>query len=130
MCAGTNDALVVLGAALGWTKRRVLVEEPGLLPARAAITAAGAKPLAVSTGADGVDLTEIEVAPATAAAAVVTPGHQFPLGGRLTLARRQRLLHWAATTGAVVVEDDYDGEFRLGAPPLPTLASLAPASTG
>jgi GntR family transcriptional regulator/MocR family aminotransferase len=54
----------------------------------------------------------------------VTPSHQFPLGSRLSIARRLALLEWAHTSDSLIIEDDYDSEFRYDAPPLPTLAGL------
>jgi len=53
-----------------------------------------------------------------------TPSHQFALGVRLSLPRRLALLEWAAQTDALILEDDYDSEYRYGAAPLPALASL------
>ena len=55
-----------------------------------------------------------------------TPAHQYPLGGRLPVSRRQALITWARTAGAVVVEDDYDSEFRYDVGPLPALHSMDP----
>jgi GntR family transcriptional regulator/MocR family aminotransferase len=55
-----------------------------------------------------------------------TPAHQYPLGGRLPVGRRQALTGWARATGAVVVEDDYDSEFRYDVGPLPALYSMDP----
>jgi GntR family transcriptional regulator/MocR family aminotransferase len=55
-----------------------------------------------------------------------TPAHQYPLGGRLPVPRRQALAAWARATGALIVEDDYDGEFRYDVAPLPTLFGLDP----
>jgi GntR family transcriptional regulator/MocR family aminotransferase len=55
-----------------------------------------------------------------------TPAHQYPLGGRLPVGRRQALTAWARNTGAVVVEDDYDSEFRYDVGPLPALYSMDP----
>ncbi|HSV44819.1 MAG TPA: PLP-dependent aminotransferase family protein, partial [Ramlibacter sp.] len=59
-----------------------------------------------------------------AAMAYVTPTHQFPLGAFLAMPRRQALLQWAARTGAWVLEDDYDSEYRYAVRPEPTLQSL------
>jgi len=56
--------------------------------------------------------------------AVVTPAHQCPLGVTLSLPRRIELLAWAAKTGAWIIEDDYDSEFRYRGRPLPALKSL------
>ena len=57
-----------------------------------------------------------------------TPAHQFPLGHRMSVDRRVALVEWARRTGSLVIEDDYDGEFRYGVAPLPALVSL-PAAT-
>jgi GntR family transcriptional regulator/MocR family aminotransferase len=55
-----------------------------------------------------------------------TPAHQYPLGGRLPVSRRQALIGWARATGAIIVEDDYDSEFRYDVGPLPALHSMDP----
>src|SRR5262249_35071578 len=79
----------------------------------------------VPVDADGM---RVDAGFATGAAlarlAVVTPGHQSPLGVTLSLPRRLALLAWAEATGALVVEDDYDGEFHYAGRPLPALKSL------
>ncbi|MFV0460742.1 MAG: PLP-dependent aminotransferase family protein [Actinomycetales bacterium] len=56
--------------------------------------------------------------------AYVTPAHQFPLGARMSVERRADLLGWAGRTGATIIEDDYDGEFRYGVAALPALRAL------
>ena len=63
-------------------------------------------------------------APRGAVATYVTPSHQYPLGARMPVTRRVQLLEWARRTGALVLEDDYDGEFRYDVSPLPALRSL------
>ena len=75
--------------------------------------------------ADGLVVAAI---PAAARLAYVTPSHQFPLGVSMSLARRLELLAWARARGAVVIEDDYDSEFRYGGAPLPALQGLGDAS--
>src|SRR6478736_426182 len=54
----------------------------------------------------------------------VTPGHQFPLGIGMSLARRLELLEWARTSHALILEDDYDSEFRYAGRPVPALQGL------
>src|SRR5947208_286579 len=61
-------------------------------------------------------------------ACYVTPAHQFPLGGRMPVRRRTDLLAWARAAGALVLEDDYDGEFRYDVPPLNPLRSMPAAA--
>src|SRR5690242_21499566 len=57
-------------------------------------------------------------------ACYVTPAHQFPLGGRMPVHRRADLLAWATASGALVLEDDYDGEVRYDVAPLNPLRSM------
>ena len=59
-------------------------------------------------------------------AVMVTPAHQFPLGVVLSAERRAALLDWAARSGAVVLEDDYDAEYRYDRQPIGALQGLAP----
>src|SRR3546814_2833987 len=64
------------------------------------------------------------LAPA-ARAAIVTPTHHYPLGTTLSLARRLELLEWARDSGAWILEDDYDSEYRYAGRPLASLLGLA-----
>ena len=59
--------------------------------------------------------------------AYATPSHQFPLGGVLSAGRRRELLAWARRTGARVVEDDYDSEYRFDIAPIPRQRGLRSA---
>jgi GntR family transcriptional regulator/MocR family aminotransferase len=59
-------------------------------------------------------------------AVLLIPAHQFPLGMPLAPARRRQVTEWAARTGAVIIEDDYDGEFRFDRPSVGALQALAP----
>jgi GntR family transcriptional regulator/MocR family aminotransferase len=61
------------------------------------------------------------------AAALLTPAHQFPIGVALEPTRRREVIAWAAATGSIVVEDDYDGEFRYDRQAVGAMQSLAPA---
>lgn len=73
---------------------------------------------------DGEGLVTAELPKKPVALLCVTPSHQFPTGYTLSLERRFRLLDWAAETGAYLVEDDYDSDFRYDGPPLTALAGL------
>jgi GntR family transcriptional regulator/MocR family aminotransferase len=59
-------------------------------------------------------------------AALLTPAHQFPLGGVLAPGRRTRAIEWAARTGGLLIEDDYDGEFRYDRQPVGAMQALGP----
>lgn len=75
---------------------------------------------------DGLDAARLDPdAPGGGPAiAFVTPAHQYPLGHRMSVDRRVALVEWARRTGSLVIEDDYDGEFRYGVAPLPALVTL------
>jgi GntR family transcriptional regulator/MocR family aminotransferase len=99
----------------------VAVEEPGYPPARAAFAAAGAKIVGVAVDDQGLIVEQL---PKKARLVYVTPSHQFPLGMPMSLERRVALLEWAQRQGAVIIEDDYDGEFRFEGRPVEPLKSL------
>lgn len=100
---------------------RVCMEQPGFIGAAQVFEAVGAK---VSTIAldDGIKLQERSLRGARLV--YVTPGHQFPLGITMSLARRLELLKWASRSGSLIFEDDYDGEFRYSGRPIPALQGL------
>lgn len=103
---------------------RVWVEDPGYHLSRDGLRLAGACPVGVPVDGEGFDIAHAMAKAPPARMAVVTPTHQFPLGMTLSLPRRMALLEWAAATGAWIVEDDYDSEFRYRGKPLPALKSL------
>ena len=124
--AGTSEALSLITEALrGLLGRPPVfgVEDPGYRTGHRAITSAGGTLVAVPVGEDGLDLDALEAA-GPVDAVLVSPTHQYPLGSVMPVARRRRLLAWAAATGTVVVEDDYDSEFRHRGTPVPALAAL------
>jgi GntR family transcriptional regulator/MocR family aminotransferase len=121
---GVAAAVRAVAAAAGLRGSQVAMEDPGYGAARDSLVLAGAVPRPVPVDADGLDVTELR---ARDRAAYVTPAHQYPLGGRMPGHRRADLLSWASDHGALVIEDDYDGEFRFGVPPLPALRSMTGA---
>ncbi|HEX3715152.1 MAG TPA: PLP-dependent aminotransferase family protein, partial [Trebonia sp.] len=111
-----TDALLTPGDAAG-------VEEPGFPTAREVLHGAGARVVPCRVDAHGIVPDEL---PGSLKLLYTSPAHQYPLGGRLPVSRRLALAAWARATGALVVEDDYDSEFRYDVGPLPTLHSMAP----
>lgn len=99
-------------------------EEPGYPSARFALKALGAQIIPVPVDQDGIIVGRIPTGEDAPLLVYTTPSHQYPLGARLSIARRLALLDWAERCGALIVEDDYDSEFRFDAPPLPALAGL------
>ncbi|PRZ04088.1 GntR family transcriptional regulator [Isoptericola sp. CG 20/1183] len=105
---------------------RVAVENPGYRAGRRAIASAGGVVVPVPVDDGGMDLDALRVAHARERldAVLVTPSHQYPLGSAMPVAARHELLAWASAEGVLVVEDDYDSEFRHRGSPLPALAAL------
>ncbi|PZP32977.1 MAG: GntR family transcriptional regulator [Roseateles depolymerans] len=120
--AGAQQAFDLIARVLVTPGRTVAaVEDPGYLPLRAALRAAGARLAPVPVDREGLVVAAL---PRDARIVCVTPSHQFPLGVPLSLARRRELLNWAAQRQAVIIEDDYDGEFRFSGRPLDALQTL------
>ncbi|WP_066363417.1 PLP-dependent aminotransferase family protein [Herbidospora mongoliensis] len=120
---GTGNGLDLLAATLLKPGDKVGVEEPGYRAARWIFAGRGAEIVPCPVDADGVIVDDL---PGDLRMIYTTPAHQFPTGGRLPIPRRERLLAWARATGALVVEDDYDAEFRYDVAPLPALYGLDP----
>ncbi|UPJ53609.1 PLP-dependent aminotransferase family protein [Bradyrhizobium sp. 200] len=97
------------------------MEDPGYRPLKELLKALGARVIGVPVDSEGL---VVEALPAEARVVYVTPSHQFPLGVAMSLSRRRALLAWAERNNAVVVEDDYDSEFRFGGRPLEPLQTL------
>ncbi|MFF0577376.1 MocR-like pyridoxine biosynthesis transcription factor PdxR [Streptosporangium saharense] len=118
---GAQQALYLVGRVLVEPGDRVAVEEPGYPPARLLFASLGARVSGVPVDEEGL---VVDALPADARLVYVTPSHQFPLGTPMSPARRAALLDWAVRHDAVIVEDDYDSEFRFGQRPLDPLQSL------
>jgi len=120
--AGAQQAFDLIARVLVTPGRTLAaVENPGYPPLRLALLAAGAQLAPVPLDAEGL---VVDALPAEARIVCVTPSHQSPLGMAMSLARRRDLLNWAAQRQAVVIEDDYDGEFRFTSRPLDALKTL------
>ncbi len=108
--AGAQEAFGLLARILVTPGKTVVaVENPGYRRLRAAFMAAGAKLVPVPVDAEGLVVDQL---PAKARVICVTPSHQFPLGTAMSMRRRAALLELARARGAVVIEDDYEAEFR------------------
>ena len=121
--SGVSGSLDLIAAALLRPGDAAGIEEPGWPAARAILTARGARVVPCPVDEHGL---VVEALPPGLRLIHTTPAHQTPLGGRLPVPRRQALLAWARRTGALIVEDDYDSEFRYDVAPLPALHSLDP----
>jgi len=121
--AGARDGLGLLLAMLG-TGRTVGVEDPGYPSLRRVPPRLGSSVMPLPTDDAGLVCDDLPTGSDAPHVVVVTPSHQYPLGGSLPVARRQALLDWARSEHVVIVEDDYDSELRYTSAPLPALAAL------
>lgn len=119
---GSQDGLMLIGQMLGTRCRTFLHENPCYQGARYLFGQLGHVCRPVPVDRDGL---VVEALPETRNAVLyVTPSHQFPTGVTLSLPRRLRLLDWAERTDSLIIEDDYDGDFRHEGGPLTALRGL------
>jgi GntR family transcriptional regulator/MocR family aminotransferase len=124
ICGGFTQGLhLVLQALARAGHVRLGVEDPGHRDWAAIAERVGLRPVAVPVDADGARLGDVD---AEVRAAVLTPAHQTPTGVVLTPARRREAIAWASERGGVLVEDDYDAEFRYDRQAVGSLQGLAP----
>src|SRR5690606_5231666 len=126
-----DDVLIVAGVQQATSlAARVLLEpgdvacmeDPGYFGMRRILLMHGAQLRGIPVDAEGMQVEQL--AGSQAKLVCVTPSHQFPTGVVLSEARRRQLVEFAAETGAWILEDDYDGEFRQDAPALPSLKAM------
>jgi GntR family transcriptional regulator/MocR family aminotransferase len=123
VCAGFGHGLALLCQVLRSRGGSTLATEAYGLPSnRRAAVLNGLALSALPVDERGAVLDAL----GAAAGLLLTPAHQFPLGAVLAAERRSGVVEWAAATGGVVIEDDYDGEFRYDRQPLGALQALAP----
>jgi GntR family transcriptional regulator/MocR family aminotransferase len=122
--SGSQQALDIAARALLDAGSPVWVEDPGYSGVREALSRAGARLVPVPVDGEGLDVAAGITLCAEACAAYVTPSHQYPLGVTMSASRRLQLLDWARRTGAWILEDDYDSEYRYGTLPIASLQGL------
>ncbi len=120
--SGVQEALDLVARLFLNRGDRVCIEDPGYPGAALIFEAHGARIATAVVDDEGIRPTEASLRGVRLV--YVTPAHQFPLGSTLSLGRRLRLLDWARRSGALILEDDYDGEFRYSGRPLPALQGL------
>jgi len=119
---GTQMALNIVCRLLVGVGSKVIVEDPCYEGASNVFESYGGQLLAIPVDSQGLCAEEL---PKEGASVVyVTPSHQFPLGHTMSVDRRRQLIEWSNKTGAYLVEDDYDADFKFAGPPLPALASM------
>ena len=121
LCAGAGQAFVTLAEALGPVK--LAVEDPGHEGIRGLFAKRGLRPAPTRVDEHGIVVDEL---PDDAGAVLLTPAHQFPTGAVLSAERRAQLLAWAAEHQVLIIEDDYDAEYRYDRAPIGALQGLRP----
>ena len=125
VCCAASQALTVLWQVLRKQGgRRVAIEDPGWRWQRYTVEHAGLEAVPVRVDADGMVVSDL--AAADVDAVVMTPAHHYPTGVVMTAQRRAALITWARERRALIVEDDYDVEYRFGREPVASLQGLAP----
>jgi GntR family transcriptional regulator / MocR family aminotransferase len=122
--SGSQQALDLASRVLLDPGDAVWVEDPGYMGARGALSGSGARLVPVPVDEEGLVVAAGIQREPGARLACVTPSHQYPLGVTMSLARRLELLGWAGRSGAWVIEDDYDSEYRYTGRPLEALQGL------
>jgi GntR family transcriptional regulator/MocR family aminotransferase len=122
--SGSQQALSLITQLLVNPDDSVAIEEPGYRGARHIFRSSGATLLPMPLDRNGLIVDKLVDHEDTPRLVYVTPSHQFPTGALLSLPRRLALLRWAWKSGALIVEDDYDSEYRYGGRPIPSLQGL------
>ncbi|HTX75069.1 MAG TPA: PLP-dependent aminotransferase family protein [Terracidiphilus sp.] len=122
--SGSQQALDITARVLLDPDDAVWVEEPGYRLGFSVFAAAGCRLIPVPVDRDGMNIDAGIALEPDAKAALVTPSHQYPLGSTMSATRRLQLLNWAQSSGAWIVEDDYDSEFRYESRPISSLQGM------
>jgi GntR family transcriptional regulator/MocR family aminotransferase len=122
--SGAAEAVELLARVAFRPGDSVLIEEPGYRILRRALTLSGLVCRPVPVDEQGFDIARGAREAPEAKGVAVTPSRHYPLGMTLPLSRRLALLDWARRTGGIIIEDDYDSEYRYQGRPLPALMSL------
>jgi GntR family transcriptional regulator/MocR family aminotransferase len=122
--AGGSDAFDLIRRALFESGDQLWMEEPGYSTARRIFSLSGLDVVAIGIDDEGLKVSDGRLKAPAARAAFVTPARQYPTGVTMPLSRRLELLEWAKSADAMIIEDDYDSEYRYVGRPLPAMMSL------
>ena len=124
--SGMAQGMALFARALREARpRRIAMEDPSSAPGRAQLAANGLDVVPVPVDGDGLLVAALVQEPPVDAV-MITPAHQFPLGVVLAPERRAALLDWAGRSGTILLEDDYDAEYRYDRQPVGAVQGLAP----
>jgi GntR family transcriptional regulator/MocR family aminotransferase len=122
--SGSQQALDITVRVLLDPEDPVWIEEPGYQLLRALLISSGCRLIPVPVDEEGMNISAGISRGNAARVAFVSPSHQYPLGSTMSVSRRLQLLHWAQSSGAWIVEDDHDSEYRYESRPIAALQGL------
>ena len=123
--AGAQQGVELLAKVLVNNGDLVCFEEPGYTPALATFSMAGAETFSIPVDKQGFNVSKLIAKKKNVKLIYLTPASHFPLGMTLSQSRRQALLQWAEQHNTLIIEDDYNGEYRYHGRPLPTLFAMS-----
>ena len=122
--AGSIDALEICVRTLIRDGDLIGLENPGYIPLRNFVQQEGFSPVWLCVDQDGARVPETKPKTRPPKMVILTPSHQFPLGGAMSPGRRSDFISWAEKSNSWIIEDDYDSEFRYAGKPIPALTGL------
>lgn len=122
ICSGTQSALEIIIKIFPYAQKQVAMEEPCYNGASIIFCSNGFEILPIPVCANGIEIDKLST---TSARVVhISPSHQFPMGTVMPIHKRIQLLNWAQENDNIIIEDDYDSEFRYNGRPIPSLQSI------
>jgi GntR family transcriptional regulator/MocR family aminotransferase len=122
ICSGTQSALEIIIKIFPYVEKKVAMEEPCYNGASVIFRSNGFNISPIPVCEDGIELNEL--AASSARMVHITPSHQFPMGTVMPIHKRIEILNWAQEHDNIIIEDDYDSEFRYNGRPIPSLQSI------
>ncbi len=122
ICSGTQSALEIMIKIFPYAKKQVAMEEPCYNGASIIFRSNGFEILPIPVYEDGIGINDLSLS--SARMVHIAPSHQFPMGAVMPIHKRIQLLNWAQEGGNIIIEDDYDSEFRYNGRPIPSLQSI------
>ena len=121
---GSQQGIDLCSRTLCYPGDTVIIENPTYSGVRRALKHRGIKAIPIDIDKDGLIVSEAITSAPNARLAITTPSHQFPIGARLSAARRFELIRWANETDSWILEDDYDSEYRYAGQPIQAMQGI------
>ena len=124
LVSGTQQAVDIIARLTLDPGDKVFFENPGYRSARGVFVAHGSELIPIPVDDQGMQVDQLTQNPQQGRLVYVTPSNQYPVGSTLSIERRLELIEWASANDAIIVEDDYDSEYRYSQKPIPALQGL------